>query len=411
MRSSPHGQRALGSLPPGFSRLSVMVTIFTTAATIAALSVGLRSVNPITLVKAVIPGQSSAPAADPPTSATASPPAGAQSPEQDTLMANVDARAGHRQVVVSWTEASIPSARIAASIVGEDGSRSKKSCIATAGKCSFQDLTDGVEYVVTVKQKLGRTTLATKTVRAIPHPGILTGRFARLWFDAADSQSLRSNSGSAARKPGTGVKQWMDRSGLGSDAGQVVTGSQPTLTTLNGHSALAFSGKSFLSLPATTLPIGSESSAVYLVVRQQDPVPDVSCFRVALAWGSGQNNSARLVHKGCGTPLAFAETFGTWVATYPTQPWPQKQTAILRANYTAAGVEVELNGKPSYAWKTSTAFPLATASAPTATIGGAEWDPNGAWLGKIAEVIVLSSIPSPGQDDDIQTYLSRKWGA
>jgi hypothetical protein len=391
-----------------------MITVVTTVLTIVALSAGLRSVNPIALTKTAVESRFSTPASNPPKAASGSPsPSSSPDPrtrEPDELMANLEARSGHLRVVVSWVGPTIPGALVTATSAGQDGSRSKGSCVASAATCSFKGLTDGVEYVVTVKQKLGGTTLATKIVRAIPHPDILTSRFSRLWFDAADSQSLIPNIEAADRKPGTSIKRWLDRSGLGSDAEQVLLGSQPTVTTLHGHSALAFSGQAFLSFPAATLPIGAEPSSVYLVVRQQDPSPLLSCFRVALSWGSGQPNLARLVHKGCRTKLAFAETFATWASANATQEWPDNRPAILRANFTAAGVDVDVNGKPSSAWKTSTAFPLATAAALTATIGSSVWDPNGAWLGEIAEVIVLSSIPSPAQDQDIQNYLSLKWG-
>ena len=82
----------------------------------------------------------------------------------------------------------------------------------------------------------------------------------------------------------------------------------------------------------------------------------------------------------------------------------------MRADFSTAGVGVEMNGRPSYSWRTSVDTPLTTAAAPQATLGAATWDPKGAWQGTIAEVIVLSYIPTPSEDAAIQRYLSVKWG-
>jgi hypothetical protein len=165
-----------------------------------------------------------------------------------------------------------------------------------------------------------------------------------------------------------------------------------------------------MTFPATTLPIGSNPSTVYVVASSSDPAPAASCFRVVLAWGTSQNNSARMIHKGCWTPQAFADTFNTWQQMHPSQEWPTDHAALVRADFSAAEVRVEMNGKPSFSWETSVDNPLATAAAPQATLGAARWDPNGAWQGTIAEVIVLSYTPTPSEDAAIQQYLSVKWG-
>jgi hypothetical protein len=395
------GEQGPGSFGQRLFRSNALVIIITTGLTVAALNLSLNAVG----MRAGPAGVNSliTPASSPSASAGSS--SGTGGP--GASLGVVEARGGHHQIVVSWTSRGIAGAKVGAFSPGQ---RSVVPCDTSINTCTIDGLTDGAEYTVIVTEELGGTLLDHRTVRAIPHPEALNGRFARLWFDAADGQSLITGAGKVAL-PGMNIAQWLDRSGQASDASQPVSVSQPTATTLNGHSAVAFSGKSIMALPATALPIGSSPSAVYVVAVMQDDAPQASCFRVALAWGAAQNNSARLIHKGCRTGQAFADTFGAWPLTRNGEAWPIDRTAVLRADFTGSGVTVAVNGRPSYVWSTSTQFPLATASAPQASLGAALWDPHGAWLGTIAEVIVLSTIPSSTEDTEIQKYLSLKWGA
>jgi hypothetical protein len=165
-----------------------------------------------------------------------------------------------------------------------------------------------------------------------------------------------------------------------------------------------------MTFDGSGLPSGSTSSLVFVVVQLDDPHPAASCFEHVLAWGSAQPGAARIIHKGCETPWAFTETYGTYTAMKPTRPWPVGRMAMLSANITKHGVDVRMNGSPDYSWKAPANVPTNTVPQKTAMIGGAPWwGAQAGWPGLIGEVIVLSGEISTTERGKVEQYLIRKW--
>jgi hypothetical protein len=413
---------------------NVAVVLVTTATTIGALSLGLRHVDAFQQQAAPVsgdgslsaPGDTREPRSPRQTGASGTPtpvimppaptparlgPATSSKTQAglagSAALEGIAARSGPGQIVMSWRMSGGPGARVRAKISGSDGSRPASTCVPTATGCTFANLTNGVEYTVELTLLRGTTTTARQTAKAIPYPAVLSGRTTRLWFDPAQTDNLITDGRRAA--PGVAVRHLLDRSGSGSDAGPVSGRDRPTIQLVNGHPALSFAGSSALSFPASSLPSGDAVSTVYAVAGLNDAKAQTRCFGSMLTWGGFGHNAARLLHKGCGTTLAYADTFDTWDKAKPTLAWQQGKTQMIRADFAPSSLKVWLDGVTSYTWSQPAGETMSTARSSDGMLGAAPWNGDG-WRGTIAEVIVLSVTPSQAENASIMQYLQRKWG-
>jgi hypothetical protein len=209
---------------------------------------------------------------------------------------------------------------------------------------------------------------------------------------------------------GATVRHVLDRSSSGADAGPTAGYAQPKLTTINGHTALRFGTNGGLSFPASSLPSGSSPSTVYAVAAMDSNTSSTDCFSHVLLWGTPNPNGVRALIKGCGNSLAYADTYDTWRESSPTLHWRTGEVQVMRADFAADTLAVWMDGASSYAWSQHNGFHMATGTRPEGTLGGTPWDVRGSWQGRIAEVIVLSHVPSSAENAMIMQYLQRKWG-
>jgi hypothetical protein len=324
------------------------------------------------------------------------------------LLSRFRARGGPGQVVVSWRVPGEATDRIRATIDGSDGSHPASTCTPTVTGCTFANLVNGVEYTVTVALMQGSTQVTRQTAKAIPYPAVLASGATRLWFDPADPDSLVTTNGK--RASGTGVRHLLDRSGSGADAGPSPARDAPTVAEINGHPVLNFRSTSGMSFAASSLPTGASPSTVYAVAALDSRTPEADCFAHLVVWGTPQPNGIRGLLKGCSTSMAFADTYDTWAEAAPTLGWRTSRTQIMRADFTAETLSVWMDGVSSYAWHQPPGAEMDTGSVPDGMLGGAPWNPAGGWQGSIAEIIVLSSVPTQTESSAIMQYLERKWG-
>jgi hypothetical protein len=322
-------------------------------------------------------------------------------------VSELTARSGPGKIVLSWRLAGESPAQLRTTIVGSDGSHPGSSCTPTATGCTISGLANGVEYTVTVSSGPGAKASDRQTVRGIPYPAILTARTTRLWFDAADPGSLLT---AGPATTGATVRHILDRSPAGADAGPVDGYLPPTIAAINGHAALKFGSQAGLAFPAASLPTGSAPSTVYVVASMDSATPQTDCFAHLLLWGTQVRNGHRALIKGCGTSLAFADTFDTWREAGPTLSWRSGQTQVMRGDFTAGTLAVWMGGASSYVWSQPSGSQMATGTRADGMLGSSPWGTGGGWTGRIGEVIVLSAIPSATENTAIMQYLQRKWG-
>ncbi|HET9657850.1 MAG TPA: hypothetical protein VFP72_21030 [Kineosporiaceae bacterium] len=327
-------------------------------------------------------------------------------PDVGATLASLTLRSGSGRLVASWQLAGVALDQVRVTITGDDGSHPASTCTPTVIGCTFTDLVNGVDYAVDLS--VAGPSPQHRTVHAIPYPAVLGGKTARLWLDPAAPGALVTKSGPVAA--GAAVRRMNDRSATGSDAQALPDRAPPTITMIHGHPALQFGYTRGLAFPAAGLPTGSAPSTVYAVAAYDTATPDNDCFSSVVQWGLDQFAQMRALLKGCSTAMAYADTFGTWSQASATLAWHSGQVQVMRADFTANQISVWMNGSASYTWQLPAGTQLSTARTTDGMVGAARWATDGGWPGRIAEVIVLSGVPSPDDDAAITQYLRHKWG-
>lgn len=315
---------------------------------------------------------------------------------------NLGAVAGDGAATISWTAPTgVQAVQYTVQAIPENTALPVVQCATAALSCALGGMTDGATYTVEVgaKDAAGLTGPVTQA-QVTPYPAVLGSGATALWLNADDVPGAI----------GVPVSQWPDESGQHNGATQSVRAAEPVLAALGSHHALEFSGTQNLGLDGGRLPSGTVGSEVFAVVELQDPGAATSCFEHVIAWGAPQTGAARMIYKGCGTQLAYADTFNTYPLMQPAVNWPQGRPSLVAAAFTPSGVTVRMDGSADYTWPRPSDTPGSTGSQKAAMVGGAPWwvTRNG-WKGLIGEVIVLSGQVSAGDEQAVEKYLIRKW--
>jgi hypothetical protein len=320
---------------------------------------------------------------------------------------------GDREITVTWrSTGAIELYRAAA--VAEAGDPSAVPCRSTASpsavlmRCVASGLRNGVSYLVSVFSAQNRDSVPVRTFRAVPRPAVLTSASVVAWFDAGDYATIRPNPQEPAAI-GSRVLAIRDKSPHHHDANQEETERQPTIGQLGRLPALALDGNDVLTVAESGFPAADSPSTVLAVAAQDDPAPDTTCFRNLLSWGSDKVGRARIIHKGCGTPLAFAETYGTWVDQAPTLTWPTGRPTVVSAVFEAGRSTLRLDGALSYRWSGPRTQRMNTATGGVVSLGGAAWDAPGSWRGRIGEIVVFDRVLTATELRAVEDYLGARW--
>jgi len=219
-----------------------------------------------------------------------------------------------------------------------------------------------------------------------------------LWLDAADSSSLVMS--------GSNVTTWIDKSGNGYNATSTGT---PTVVSngINRLQSVSLAGSSYF-----TGPISITGTSL-------------TCFAVALTTRSMPNSSSdqRLVSLENTTNVDYGRTDGTialfnqggsgWIGTWRVSG-PIAYNAIT-TNVPFLAVS-EYDGTNGYLWYNGNAGTLASSSS-SGTFGitkygiGTQANPTiEYWNGTIAEIIIYNSALTTSQRQQVEGYLSWKWG-
>ncbi|HEY6794033.1 MAG TPA: hypothetical protein VI248_05050 [Kineosporiaceae bacterium] len=317
---------------------------------------------------------------------------------------------GDGQIRVSWPEDGGSPYHVDAS---PEGGGAPTPCRPVAASpplvstCLLTGLINGAGYLVSVYRGTGGTaSLPVRTRRAVPRPALLASADTTVWLDPSNYGALGASDG---RQPvlGSSVAVIRDQSAHGRMAVQAEPTRRPVLDQLGRLSALRFDGGDSLLLDARGFP--NRTSTVVVVAAQDDPRPDLSCFRHIVAWGVQKLGQARILHKGCNSAFAFAETFGTWQQQVPRLMWPTGQPAVISAVFAGDGTMARIDETESYRWNAPPDTRRTVGPGDLAAIGAAPWDLQAGWKGRIGELMVFARVLTTAEIKSVEDYLTTKW--
>ena len=213
-----------------------------------------------------------------------------------------------------------------------------------------------------------------------------------LWLDATDSASTVID---------TGVTTWKDKSGNGRDFTQTTGANQPTLTTLNGKTALSFNGSSTQMTRTSVTPssvIDSTGVASFIVYA---PSSDTT-YSVFHPGGSVAHRD-RFSDGNSFTSTWRANRFSAILFN----KMPSNAAGLLVHQHNASSHLIRINKVQEYSGSSDFTNYRAL-SAGTWIIGNG---PNNDFLnGTVAEIVVYGREISATEVARVEKYLATKWG-
>jgi hypothetical protein len=208
-----------------------------------------------------------------------------------------------------------------------------------------------------------------------------------LWLDAADTTTITESSGS--------VSQWNDKSGNARHVVQTTAADQPTTgsETINGLNVLSFNSDELISAATT-----AEHRTIFIVADS-----DGAAVTQGAIWRHEGGNITLFRHQGTTqTSLRFTTRSTAFSATSVTG---LTDPHILTARFTDQTNVIVRRNKTTL---TTTNTALSQQAATGAIwVGGYLLEQ---FIGKIGEIITYSQALSDAELDEVETYLSNKWG-
>lgn len=240
-----------------------------------------------------------------------------------------------------------------------------------------------VEGYLALKWGVTSNLPATHPFRSLPpfmrafQPTDISG--CAVWLDGADSTAMTFS--------GANIVQWLDKSGNGRHGSNVGTGN-PTLgtTVTTGRRTVVMSGSNYFRLSnASTLSVTS-----------------ASYFVQAYATGSNRTllsfwNNERIL----GPTYYWDNATSFSLSPYA---WSNTNAVLSVIENSASNCTGHFNGNAL------TPISYKAAVANSNVILGAHWSLDNFWLGNIQEVILYDVALTPGQRQQVETYLTNKWG-
>jgi hypothetical protein len=218
-------------------------------------------------------------------------------------------------------------------------------------------------------------------------------------LDATDASTITLNS--------TTVSQWNDKSGNGRNFSQATAGNQPTYQAsgINSKPSVAFNGALNNSMSASSvLSSGSTAGSIFWVqTTEEDPGSSSSsnnngCL-IPNTWGSSSLDN----HITWTDGNIYFSGFSTTRVTVGNPSVSLTAPRILHHQSTNGSVAFYIDGS-SFFTSASNTFANPVSSK---TLGG---QPIYKFTGQVAELIVLSNIPTTTERQLIEGYLAHKWG-
>ena len=238
-----------------------------------------------------------------------------------------------------------------------------------------------------------------------------------LWLDASDSSTITLN--------GATVSQWRDKSGNARDLSEATANNQPTMSTMNGKSALSFDGvNDSLSTSSTLMAVGTNSFTLFQALECAFPGgvgTEGKSFEHRITEGGVDDNQIAVNWSANQGVAWLFGTLRTRVKSLRTAVAYNADQRFDSVNVANPGI-VTLTGAYAPAAATSTAWWKNTAS-PTSSgtsdggnlLGIAIGCRNNAtkslfFGGKVAETLCYVGAVTETQRIAVQKYLGSKWG-
>jgi hypothetical protein len=221
-----------------------------------------------------------------------------------------------------------------------------------------------------------------------------------VWFDAADMTTITGSSP---------VTAWRDKSGNRWNATTLI-GTAPTLTTVNGNTAVSFAGSSTLTVSNVSFS-SVQSRAIFVVYRVPTSVPNyISWFSTQASGINNQGGHNNLViPTGGGGPYLQSFAVGGAVAGMGADPavntiGTTALAAMIHSSVSTASNVVTLNGT-SYTLTTNTLASGYGSDTVTYYIGNAYPQPY-----ILCEYILYQREFTIAERQQVEAYLAWKWG-
>ncbi len=201
-----------------------------------------------------------------------------------------------------------------------------------------------------------------------------------LWLDANDASTVTTVSGA--------VSQWNDKSGNGRHVSQATENQRPTysLTGLNNKPAIDWgSGLNSRSLNNTSTynPV-----RIYGVAHYEGPNP---------------------FSDYCGVcTFNFTQNFDLFISANSGTGWYSNYTVFLNGS-SSSSVALPTISNP-FVFGTNASLSSARTNTFIGSDRGNALFSGRGWRGKIAEIIILTTVPSTYERNRLEGYLAHKWG-
>ena len=226
-----------------------------------------------------------------------------------------------------------------------------------------------------------------------------------LWLDAADPSTVITN--------GSNVTQWNDKSPNGYNATQGTAINQPIIINkLNGLNTLNFNGSQYLTV-SSSLDFGSGDVTCFIVANFATSTLQSAAVGCIISKNYPTNQYWQFGAINSGGPQC------RFVMSSPFQSLTSVFAGGVLANgWDAIAYTLSLSGAQASSLfihgasgATNTTFTSEnTTSAATVYIGSTAGGGNSAWKSDIAEIIIYKSFLTATQRQQIEGYLTWKWG-
>lgn len=222
-----------------------------------------------------------------------------------------------------------------------------------------------------------------------------------LWLDAADASTITTVSGA--------VSEWRDKSGNGRHAAQVTAGNRPTYTAsgLNQKPVLTFNPEnpSTMTLPPTALGGATEATLFWVQKSTNDPASSQlsgGSF-ISMEFGGGQGGSNHLPWTD---GVVYFQAFSTQRKTIGNLAQSLSSPRIFAVESKNNLFNFLIDGTVAFNTATNTYLNPSTSK----LIGTGSVSLVYNFSGYAAECIVIDTILSTNNRQQIEGYLAHKWG-
>lgn len=224
-----------------------------------------------------------------------------------------------------------------------------------------------------------------------------------VWLDATDATTITSIGGA--------VSQWSDKSGYGYNAAQGTALSQPVTgsSTINGRNAINFDSNTFMVSTLSTA-ITSSSLTCFVVVKRTGVIMDASPIE-------GINTGQVYDYNNAESAVLFGEGAGAVIqpyrnnATLSTAVHPGNAVSYIASNVFNGTTETTyLNGVASSPVDSTGSFNINRLLLAARYFSSAPVTAGLGYNGCVGEVLVYNYALTTAQRQDVEAYLSSKWG-